>query len=85
MKCGTVPTAKQVLAIIRRLDLDADARLSQKEFFEGLIPLEAYTKGTLALFKSALKSGQGIYQKQPKQPKQRPQTATQKITVPKIK
>ena len=28
MKCGTVPSAKQVLAIIRRLDLDADARLS---------------------------------------------------------
>jgi Ca2+-binding EF-hand superfamily protein len=47
MKCGLVPTSKQVLAIIRRIDLDADARLSQKEFFESLIPIEAFTRGTL--------------------------------------
>ena len=47
MKCGLVPTSKQVLAIIRRIDLDADARLSQKEFLESLIPIEAFTRGTL--------------------------------------
>ena len=45
-KCGTVVTNEVLIAIIRRLDLDADARLSIKEFFEGIVPQEAYTKKT---------------------------------------
>ena len=63
MKCGVIPSTKQVLAIIRRLDIDADARLSKKEFFEGIIPHEAFTKGTLFEFKNALKGGQGVFEK----------------------
>ena len=32
------------MAIIRRMDLDADARLSKQEFIEGLKPEEPYSK-----------------------------------------
>lgn len=47
VKCGLLPTDCILIAIIRRLDLDADARLSQKEFFDGVQPLENYTKTSL--------------------------------------
>lgn len=40
---------------MRRLDLDADARLSKKEFFDGITPQENYTKSSLATFKKATK------------------------------
>lgn len=36
--------AKDVLSIIRRMDLDGDARLSKEEFIRGLIPEEPYSK-----------------------------------------
>jgi hypothetical protein len=36
IKCGLYPTDSVLIAIIRRLDLDADARLNQKEFFDGI-------------------------------------------------
>lgn len=32
-----------VLYIIRRMDLDGDARLSKKEFVDGLLPCEPYS------------------------------------------
>ena len=35
---------EDVLTIIRRLDLDADARLKKQEFFEALKPCEPYSK-----------------------------------------
>jgi hypothetical protein len=34
----------ECMAVIRRFDLDADARLSQKEFTEGLTPRQTYSK-----------------------------------------
>ena len=37
-KCGIAEKQQRVVAIIRRLDLDADARLSYTEFVEGLRP-----------------------------------------------
>lgn len=37
-KCGIVATDFRVLAIIRRWDLNADAKLSKGEFFEGVTP-----------------------------------------------
>jgi len=36
-----------LIAIIRRLDLDSDARLSRKEFIDGIMPLENFTRGSL--------------------------------------
>ena len=53
IKCGLYPTDAVLIAIIRRLDLDADARLNQKEFFDGIQPLENYTKGSLTQLKSS--------------------------------
>ena len=37
-------TTAEAIAIIRRMDLDADARLSKQEFIEGLKPEEPYSK-----------------------------------------
>lgn len=37
-------STRECIAIIRRLDLDADARLNIKEFTEGLQPTEPYSK-----------------------------------------
>jgi len=37
-------SSRECLAIIRRLDLDADARLNLKEFTEGLKPSAPYSK-----------------------------------------
>lgn len=34
----------EAIAIIRRMDLDADARLSKQEFIEALRPEEPYSK-----------------------------------------
>ena len=53
VKCGLLPTDAILIAIIRRLDLDADARLSQKEFFDGVQPLENYTKMSLDKLKKS--------------------------------
>jgi Ca2+-binding EF-hand superfamily protein len=43
VKCGVIPNDNLLLAIIRRMDLDADAKLNFKEFVDGIRPLEAYT------------------------------------------
>jgi len=37
-------TNSDVVAIIRRMDLDADARLTKEEFIEGIKPEEPYSK-----------------------------------------
>ena len=55
VKCTIYPTESLLIAIIRRMDLDADARLSKKEFFDGIMPIENYTKGSLVNFKKAIK------------------------------
>jgi hypothetical protein len=44
-----------LIAIVRRLDLDADARLCLKEFKDGIMPLENFTRGSLADFKQKFK------------------------------
>ena len=43
-KHGHVASNQECVSIIRRLDLDADARLSLKEFIDGLTPNEPYSK-----------------------------------------
>lgn len=43
-KHGFVATTADVVAIIRRMDLDADARLTMQEFIEGIKPEEPYSK-----------------------------------------
>jgi hypothetical protein len=55
VKCCIYPTEALLIAIIRRLDLDADARLSKKEFFDGIMPIENYTRNSLHNFKKATK------------------------------
>ena len=37
------------------MDLDADARLSKREFFDGIQPLENFTKGSLSEMKKTAK------------------------------
>jgi len=43
-KHGYLASTSDCMAIIRRLDLDADARLSKQEFIDGLRPEEPYSK-----------------------------------------
>ena len=43
-KHGFLASTADVVAIIRRMDLDADARLSMQEFIEGIKPEEPYSK-----------------------------------------
>ena len=42
------------MAIVRRMDLDGDCKLSQSEFESGIIPVENFTKATLAQLKTNL-------------------------------
>ena len=44
IKCGVLPNDNLLIAIIRRMDLDADAKLNMKEFIDGVRPLENFTK-----------------------------------------
>ena len=37
-------STEEVMAIIRRMDMDADARLSKSEFIQGIKPEEPYSK-----------------------------------------
>lgn len=53
-KHNYVASTAECMAIIRRLDLDADARLSKREFMEGLKPEEPYSR---ALKRSQMKRG----------------------------
>ena len=41
---GYLASSDEVMAIIRRMDMDADARLSKQEFIEGIKPDEPYSK-----------------------------------------
>jgi hypothetical protein len=43
-KHGYKSKNSEVMTIIRRMDLDADARLSKQEFIESLKPEEPYSK-----------------------------------------
>lgn len=43
---GHIATNKELAAVIRRLDLNADSRLSFEEFNEGIRPIEPYSKFT---------------------------------------
>ena len=43
-KHGKVTTNDDIMAIIRRMDLDADARLNKQEFIDGIMPEEPYSK-----------------------------------------
>ena len=43
-KNGYIPTNKDLAAIIRRLDLNADSKLGKQEFIEGIKPVEPYSK-----------------------------------------
>ena len=43
-KHNYIASTAECMAIIRRLDVDADARLSKREFAEGLRPEEPYSK-----------------------------------------
>ena len=44
MKTGTIANDSLLISIIRRFDLDADAKLKQTEFIEGLKPQIEYSK-----------------------------------------
>lgn len=39
-KCGIVMSSCRIIAIVRRLDVDADAKLSKSEFMEAITPQE---------------------------------------------
>ena len=43
-KHGYIASNEDVIAILRRMDLDADARLTMQEFIEGITPEEPYSK-----------------------------------------
>jgi len=43
-KLGYIVRKDELLAIIRRMDLDADARLTMNEFIDGLKPFEPYSR-----------------------------------------
>lgn len=52
IKCRVYPSDDLLIAVVRRLDLDADARLNYKEFRDGVLPLENFTKTSLKHFKT---------------------------------
>lgn len=43
IKCGVLPNDGLLLAVIRRMDLDADAKLNLREFIDGVRPIENFT------------------------------------------
>lgn len=43
IKCGVLPDDNLLLAIIRRMDLDADGKLNIKEFIDSVRPIENFT------------------------------------------
>ena len=55
VKCCIYASDTLLIAIIRRMDLDADARLSAKEFMDGVSPIENFTKGSLSEMKKVAK------------------------------
>ena len=61
IKCGIIPNDNLLISIIRRMDLDADAKLNLKEFIDAVRPVENFTA------KKVIKS-------EPKMPKSREYT-----------
>lgn len=55
VKCCIYASDALLISIIRRMDLDADARLSKREFSDGIVPLENFTKGSLSEMKKSAK------------------------------
>jgi hypothetical protein len=43
IKCSIIPNDNLLLAIIRRMDLDADAKLNIKEFIDSVRPIENFS------------------------------------------
>jgi len=43
IKCSVLPNESLLIAIIRRIDLDADAKLNFKEFIDAIRPIENFT------------------------------------------
>lgn len=43
IKCSVLPNENLLVAIIRRIDLDADAKLNFKEFIDAIRPIENFT------------------------------------------
>ena len=43
IKCSVIPNENLLVAIIRRIDLDADAKLNFKEFIDAVRPIENFT------------------------------------------
>jgi hypothetical protein len=70
IKCQVYPTDDLLIATVRRLDLDSDAKLARTEFSDGIMPIENFTKGSAGQFKNVLA----------KEPKPyRPATAVAKV------
>lgn len=53
VKCGVIPTDNLLMAIIRRMDLDADAKLNLKEFIDSVRPIENFTKKVMTPLKKS--------------------------------
>jgi Ca2+-binding EF-hand superfamily protein len=47
IKTGVFPNDALLISILRRFDLDADAKLSLKEFIEGVLPQKDFSKRSL--------------------------------------
>ena len=54
-KHGHLATNEEVMSIIRRMDMDADARISKQEFIESVKPEEPYSKMMKRITQSAQK------------------------------
>ena len=46
VKCQIYPNDELIIALVRRLDIDSDARLLRPEFADGIMPIENFTKGS---------------------------------------
>jgi hypothetical protein len=55
-KCRIYPSDDLLIAVVRRLDIDADGRLSKCEFKDGIMPMENFTKNSVIQFKKVLDS-----------------------------
>lgn len=55
-KCGTLVSEKLICALIRRIDMDQDARLCKEEFLKGITPQERFTKSSLRIKKELVQS-----------------------------
>jgi hypothetical protein len=43
IKCSVLPNENLLISVIRRIDLDADAKLNFKEFIDAIRPIENFT------------------------------------------